>query len=133
MRSDIQIHNGLCYISRLTCKNKPTFSIFLLQFVRQLIFRVQKYTYSALQKNPFFGIFLYLKYYFQRHVCPSVRAFVRVSEDQLQYLQANHKMSLIKVVPYVVGMTPGVPGAPEPRMYPRSGYFLVTYNCCLAF
>ena len=22
-------------------------------------------------------------------------------------------------------MTPGVPGAPEPRMYPRSGYFLV--------
>ena len=40
-------------------------------------------------------------------------------------MQANHKMSLIKVVPYVVGMTPGVPGAPEPRMYPRSGYFLV--------
>ena len=36
-------------------------------------------------------------------------------------------MSLIKVVPYVIGMTPGVPGAPEPRMYPRSGYFLVTY------
>ena len=34
-------------------------------------------------------------------------------------------MSLIKVVPYVLGMTPGVPGAPEPRMYPRSGYFLV--------
>ena len=24
---------------------------------------------------------------------------------------------LIKVVPYVLGMTPGVPGAPEPRMY----------------
>ena len=24
-----------------------------------------------------------------------------------------------------MGMTPGVPGAPEPRMYPRSGYFLV--------
>ena len=23
------------------------------------------------------------------------------------------------------GLTPGVPGAPEPRMYPRSGYFLV--------
>ena len=22
-------------------------------------------------------------------------------------------------------MNPGVPGAPEPRMYPRSGYFLV--------
>jgi len=40
-------------------------------------------------------------------------------------LQANHKMSLIKVVPYVLGMTPGVPGAPKPRMYPRSGYFLV--------
>ena len=37
-------------------------------------------------------------------------------------------MSLIKVVPYVVGVTPGVPGAPEPRMYPRSGYFLVTTN-----
>ena len=36
-------------------------------------------------------------------------------------------MSLIKVVPYVIGMTPGVPGAPEPRMYPRSGYFLVFY------
>ena len=35
-------------------------------------------------------------------------------------------MLLIKVVPYVLGMTPGVPGAPEPRMYPRSGYFLVT-------
>ena len=34
-------------------------------------------------------------------------------------------MSLIKVVPYVVGVTPEVPGAPEPRMYPRSGYFLV--------
>ena len=25
-------------------------------------------------------------------------------------------------------MTPGVPGAPEPRMYPRSGYFLVLNN-----
>ena len=25
-------------------------------------------------------------------------------------------------------MTPGVPGAPEPRMYPRSGYFLVSYK-----
>ena len=24
-------------------------------------------------------------------------------------------------------MTPGVPGAPEPRIYPRSGYFLVMY------
>ena len=36
-------------------------------------------------------------------------------------------MSLIKVVPYVVGVTPGVPDAPEPRMYPRSGYFLVVY------
>ena len=24
------------------------------------------------------------------------------------------------------GLTPGVPGAPEPRMYPRSGYFLVS-------
>ncbi len=23
------------------------------------------------------------------------------------------------------GLTPRVPGAPEPRMYPRSGYFLV--------
>ena len=34
-------------------------------------------------------------------------------------------MSLIKVVPYVLGVTPGVLGAPEPRMYPRSGYFLV--------
>ena len=30
-------------------------------------------------------------------------------------------MPLIKVVPYVLGMNPGVPGAPEPR----SGYFLV--------
>ena len=27
----------------------------------------------------------------------------------------------------VVGVTPGVPGAPEPRMYPRSGYFLVNH------
>ena len=26
------------------------------------------------------------------------------------------------------GLTPGVPGAPEPRMYLRSGYFLVVYN-----
>ena len=34
-------------------------------------------------------------------------------------------MSLIKVVPYVVGVTPRVPGAPEPRLYPHSGYFLV--------
>jgi hypothetical protein len=25
-------------------------------------------------------------------------------------------------------MTPGVPGAPEPRMYPHSGYFLVDYK-----
>ena len=24
-----------------------------------------------------------------------------------------------------LGLTPEVPGAPEPRMYPRSGYFLV--------
>ena len=55
----------------------------------------------------------------------SVLQCVCPSEDQLQFLQANHKMSLIKVVPYVLGMTPGVPGAPEPRMYPRSAYFLV--------
>ena len=34
-------------------------------------------------------------------------------------------MSLIKVVPYVLGVDPWVPGAPEPRMYPCSGYFLV--------
>ena len=34
-------------------------------------------------------------------------------------------MSLIKVVQYVLVVTPWVPGAPEPRMYPRSGYFLV--------
>ena len=34
-------------------------------------------------------------------------------------------MSLIKVVPYVLWVTLGVPGAPEPRMYPRSRYFLV--------
>ena len=34
-------------------------------------------------------------------------------------------MSLINVVPYVLGMTPGVPGTPEPRMYPQSRYFLV--------
>ena len=44
-------------------------------------------------------------------------------------------MSPMKVVPYVSGvttqgysMTPGVPGALEPRMYPRSGYFLIRYN-----
>ena len=40
-------------------------------------------------------------------------------------------MSLIKVVPYVLGVTKmpsGLPhDAPEPRMYPHSGYFLV-YN-----
>ena len=24
------------------------------------------------------------------------------------------------------GLTPGIPGAPEPRMYPHSGYFLVS-------
>ena len=45
-------------------------------------------------------------------------------------------MSRIKVVPYVVGVTkmpsglphdPGVPGALEPRMYPRIGYFPVMY------
>ena len=40
-------------------------------------------------------------------------------------------MSLIKVVPYVLGVTHGVPGAPEPRMYPRSGYFLVSNNSVL--
>ena len=37
-------------------------------------------------------------------------------------------MSLIKVVPYVLWVTLGVPGAPEPRMYPRSGYFLVLFK-----
>ena len=26
-----------------------------------------------------------------------------------------------------LGLTPGVPGAPEPRIYPRSRYFLVIY------
>ena len=30
-------------------------------------------------------------------------------------------MLLIKVAPYVLGV---IPGAPEPRMYLRSGYFL---------
>ena len=33
--------------------------------------------------------------------------------------------SLIKVAPYVLGVDSWVPGAPEPRMYPCSGYFLV--------
>ena len=32
-------------------------------------------------------------------------------------------------IPWIpLPMTPGVPGAPEPRMYPRSGYFLVYHN-----
>ena len=35
-------------------------------------------------------------------------------------------MSLIKVVPYALGMTLGILDTPEPRMYPRSGYFLVS-------
>ena len=43
--------------------------------------------------------------------------------------------------PYVLGvtkmpsdpMTPGVPGALEPRMYPRSGYFLVIYILISSF
>ena len=39
-------------------------------------------------------------------VHPCVRPCVRcVSEDQLQFLQGNHKMSLIKVVQYVLGVT----------------------------
>ena len=37
-------------------------------------------------------------------------------------------MSLTKVVPYVLGVTKMPPGAPEPRMYPRSRYFLVRYK-----
>ena len=37
-------------------------------------------------------------------------------------------MSLIKVAPNVLGVTPGVLGDPELRMYPRSGYFLVKNN-----
>ena len=36
-------------------------------------------------------------------------------------------MSIIKVVPYVLGETKMSPGAPEPRMYLRSGYFLVLH------
>ena len=60
--------------------------------------------------------------YFNIHVCVSFRRSVSVPVYEKG---ANQKMSLIKVVPYVLGVTPGVPGAPEPRMYPRSGYFLV--------
>ena len=57
----------------------------------------------------------------------SVRPSVRVSEDQLQFLQANHKMSLVKVVPYVLWVTKMPSGQPGGlRKYPRSGYFLVT-------
>ena len=37
-------------------------------------------------------------------------------------------MSLIKLVPYVLGVTKMPLGAPEPRMYPCSGYFLVSNN-----
>ena len=51
-----------------------------------------------------------LKYYFQRHVC---RACVCLSEDQLQFLQANHKMSLITVVPYVLEVTKMTSGLPH--------------------
>ena len=51
----------------------------------------------------------HLKYYFNIKVClsflPSVHSFVHVSEHQLQFLQENHKMSLIKVVTFVSGVT----------------------------
>ena len=60
----------------------------------------------------------HLKYYFQRHVCVSIRTSVRVSEDQLQFLQANHKMSLIKVVPYVLGVDPWGPGCSQTQNVP---------------
>ena len=70
--------------------------------------------------------YCHLKYYFQRHVCVSIRPlvspYVRACVRRLAPIPAGESQD---VVPYVVGLTPGVPGAPEPRMYPRSGYFLV--------
>ena len=82
---------------------------------------------------------IHLKYYFQRHVCvsihqsvrPSVRPYVLVSEDQLQFLQANHKMLLIKVVPYVLGVDSWGPRCSRTQNVPRSGYFLVLTNADL--
>jgi hypothetical protein len=50
--------------------------------------------------------------------CPSVQRLAPILAGESQDVTN-------KVVPYVLGVTPGIPGAPEPRMYPRSGYFLV--------
>ena len=62
----------------------------------------------------------YLNNYFDFHVCLSIRPFVRpsvrVSRDYIHFLQLCHKMSLIKVVWYVLrvkNMHPGSPSDPS--------------------
>ena len=57
--------------------------------------------------------FRYLNNYFNFHVCLSFRACVRVSEDYLRFLQAYRKMSLIKVVWYVLRVKSLHPGSPS--------------------
>ena len=100
-------------------------SISVFSFVKLYVY----VGFHALPNIIFFGLKSKILFPTSRlSVHPFVPSCVCVSKDQLQFLQADHKMSLIKIVPYVLGMAPGVPCAPEPRMYPRSRYFLVIDN-----
>ena len=68
----------------------------------------------------------HLNNYFDFHVCLSfrllLRVSVRVSENYLQFLQTYDKMSLIKVVWYVLrvkNMHPGSPSGPSALQWDR--------------
>ena len=64
------------------------------------------------------------------HPCvrPCVRLSVCLSEDQLQFLQANRKMSLIKVVPYDLRLTLGSLALPNLECTRAAGTIQFTYN-----
>ena len=71
------------------------------------------------KKNHFELAYLpvYLNNYFNFHFCLSIHSFVRVSENQLQFLQSLHKMSLLKVAWHVLRVKSVHSGSPSDLLW----------------
>ena len=80
--------------------------------------------------------YLHLKYYFNKKVCLSICFSVCECVRRLAPIPAGESQDVTNKSCYiclrgdknalrVISLTPGVPGPPESRMYPRSEYFLV--------
>ena len=84
-------------------------------FVMTLEYKVKKQNLYPKDPVKCRSAFINLNNYFDFHVCLSFRSCVRVrvSEDYLRFLQAYHKMSVVKVVWYALRVKSLHPGSPS--------------------